>query len=121
MTENEQWEFVVVLPNGQEIPATRATTSQQAMARAMRMDVPSGCKVVPRETVNAVQDSRNRPMTADRGKVEAAAFAIYMVTASRSKRILPWASLTENRREIFREEARAALWAARELDACEQD
>jgi hypothetical protein len=38
--------FVVLLPDGQPLLGTKSDTSQSAMAKAMMMDIPPGCRVV---------------------------------------------------------------------------
>jgi len=38
--------FVVLLPDGQPLLGTKSETSQSAVAKAMMMDVPSGCRVI---------------------------------------------------------------------------
>lgn len=43
MTQREEW--MVYLPNGNPIPATKSDTSQSAVAKAMMMDIPAGCVV----------------------------------------------------------------------------
>lgn len=38
--------FIVLLPNGQPLLGTKSDTRQSAMAKAMMMDVPGGCRVI---------------------------------------------------------------------------
>ncbi len=38
--------YVVLLPDGQPLIGTKSDTSQSAMAKAMMMDIPHGCRVV---------------------------------------------------------------------------
>jgi len=38
--------YVVLLPDGQPLLGTKSDTSQSAMAKAMMMDIPDGCRVV---------------------------------------------------------------------------
>lgn len=39
--------WVVVLPNGTPLKATESASVQSAVAKAMMMDIPAGCKVEP--------------------------------------------------------------------------
>ena len=54
--------FVVLLPDGQPLLGTESETSQSAMAKAMMMDVPGGCRVVEIESAEqAGTDYLGRP------------------------------------------------------------
>ena len=38
--------YVVLLPDGQPLLGAKSDTSQSAMAKAMMMDIPHGCRVI---------------------------------------------------------------------------
>jgi hypothetical protein len=48
-------QYWVILPNGQPMPATKSKTTQEAVAKAMMMDVPAGCRVEEVKKVETAQ------------------------------------------------------------------
>jgi|HubBroStandDraft_2_1064218.scaffolds.fasta_scaffold00003_18 hypothetical protein len=53
MRKNKQTSYWVVLPTGEPLPATESDNSQSAMAKAMMMDVPHGCRVEEKSQTSA--------------------------------------------------------------------